>query len=442
MTDYSDVDAKIEEYGEIFDFYIEGGEMPPYAQNDNDPLVGYIQQVIDENPQIDSSDQTWVEVLKEGLLEYLEMLVIAFAEIQEQAQPEFAMIAGFAGAGIEGKFGQWGQVKAAIEGKYSKYQVDMAGFEQQLETAEPEAVMLALAEDWKDACEKYCEQRQMQVFQRSKEKWKQHIKEIGNTDYEERRRVAGIVYKNKDLKEIVELIGSEKESRKEEDNIIYAYLPQGARNGLPSEEIDRVETGDDIRRTLAAEFAMPDDIFYQKYVLKELQQLATLRNRSYKKTEQHNPKPRPNKGPIIVGVDTSGSMQGKPERIAKALLAELVNIAKRQRRSCYLIAFSVRIKTMDLGKRANKKELKRFLDSRFSGGTNPEDCFKEAIRMLETNEYEMADVLIISDFEMYENRDDFKCIAEAQKLGTRFYGLQIGAHSTAYDSAMDRKWKI
>ena len=29
MIDYTDVDAKLEEYGEAFDFYMECGEMPP-----------------------------------------------------------------------------------------------------------------------------------------------------------------------------------------------------------------------------------------------------------------------------------------------------------------------------------------------------------------------------------------------------------------------------
>ena len=58
MTDYTDTDTKLEEYSEIFDYYMEHGEMPPTASND-DCLIGYIQEVIDSNPQIDTSDSTW-----------------------------------------------------------------------------------------------------------------------------------------------------------------------------------------------------------------------------------------------------------------------------------------------------------------------------------------------------------------------------------------------
>ena len=42
MIDYTDVDAKLEEYSEAFDFYMECGEMPPTIPPD-DCLAGYMQ---------------------------------------------------------------------------------------------------------------------------------------------------------------------------------------------------------------------------------------------------------------------------------------------------------------------------------------------------------------------------------------------------------------
>ena len=35
MIDYTDVDAKLEEYSEAFDFYMECGEMPPSMPPDD-----------------------------------------------------------------------------------------------------------------------------------------------------------------------------------------------------------------------------------------------------------------------------------------------------------------------------------------------------------------------------------------------------------------------
>ena len=51
MIDYTDIDAKLEEYSEAFDFYMECGEMPPTMPPD-DCLAGYMQEVIDNNPQL------------------------------------------------------------------------------------------------------------------------------------------------------------------------------------------------------------------------------------------------------------------------------------------------------------------------------------------------------------------------------------------------------
>ncbi len=67
MIDYTDIDAKLDEYSEAFDFYMECGEMPPSMPED-DCLAGYMRNVIDSNPQIDGSDPTWVEILKDDLI--------------------------------------------------------------------------------------------------------------------------------------------------------------------------------------------------------------------------------------------------------------------------------------------------------------------------------------------------------------------------------------
>ena len=441
MIDYTDVDAKLEEYSEAFDFYMECGEMPPTMPKD-DSLAEYMQEVIDNNPQIDGSDPVWVEVLKEGLLSYFVQLIQLFSSIQQQAEKEMDFIHSFASASIEKKRELWGDVRNIISRKYSKYEVNLEGFTSQFATNETEAVLDALIGDWENACRERCEQQQMSILIKSKKRWEQSMNVIGNQDYEERRRISDKVYKSPVLKEIVEIIGRAKDSTKEEDNIIYSFLPKGVKSGLPSEDIDRIETGDNLQRTLAVEFAMPDDVFFSKYAEKGLQQLAPIRQRLPKKTELHCPKPRPKKGPIIVAVDTSGSMYGHPEEIAKSLLIQLVRMARKEFRSCYLITFSVRIKTIDLGRSANILKMKDFLNTRFTGGNGEEQLIIEALRILETGDYEMADVLIISDFIFNQpTQKDIDRVASAKSKGTRFYGLQINSSSTAYDPILDKKWK-
>ena len=60
------------------------------------------------------------------------------------------------------------------------------------------------------------------------------------------------------------------------------------------------------------------------------------------KVEQSKKKePRLEKGPIIVSIDTSGSMCGRPIELATCLLRQLLQMAKKQKRKCFLISFSV-----------------------------------------------------------------------------------------------------
>ena len=62
---------------------------------------------------------------------------------------------------------------------------------------------------------------------------------------------------------------------------------------------------------------------------------------------------------------------------------------------------------------------------------------------LNTDNYSMADVLIISDFEFnLPLSPTRKKIEEEQKKGTRFYGLQIGKVHNGYDTILDRIWRI
>lgn len=442
MTDYSDIDAHIGRYSDAFDFYMDEGEMPPYMPPD-DTLGGYMKTIIDKNPQIDGSDPVWVDVLKSNLLGYIGKQVTMYADVQRETEQELKIIDEFEKADIEKKRRMWGPVCKSIQAKYTQYDVDIPGFTRQFATADRDAVFSAMISDWRAAAMRHCVNRQNRLHEESKRRWELSMSEIAGVDYEERRRIADMTFKYPALQEIVDIIGRERDSADTEDNIIYTFLPTGVRTGLPSEDIDSIENGDNIHRSLPVEFAMPDDLFFKRFACKELQQLVPPRQRKPKKTEEHHPKPRPKKGPIIVGIDTSGSMHGKPEEVAKALLIELVKMARRDCRSCYLITFSVRVKTVDLGRSANLLRLKDFLDTHFTGGTNEQLLIVEALRLLETKEYEMADVLVISDFIFNSpNSNEVKRIEKAKLSGTKFYGLQINSTSQVFNTVLDKKWYV
>ena len=105
-------------------------------------------------------------------------------------------------------------------------------------------------------------------------------------------------------------------------------------------------------------------------------------------------------GPIIICVDTSGSMAGTPETIAKAVTLVMATRALQQARRCYLINFSTSIDTVDLSKGVGLLTILEFLQMSFHGGTDAAPALVEALMQLQRENYKQADVLIVSDFVM------------------------------------------
>ncbi|MCA9286941.1 MAG: VWA domain-containing protein [Phycisphaerales bacterium] len=142
-------------------------------------------------------------------------------------------------------------------------------------------------------------------------------------------------------------------------------------------------------------------------------------------------KKKQERGPIIVCLDTSGSMQGAPETVAKAVTLEAVRIAHAEQRDCFLYAFSGpgQIEPLDLSmRRGGIKELLAFLQCSFHGGTDVAEPMRKAIERVETAKWSRADVILISDGEFpipSTTEAQVRNAREARHL--RVHGLLIGA---------------
>lgn len=445
MIDYSDVDAKLEEYSNAFDAYMERGEMPQ-SIDPGDCLARYLQTVIDNNPQVDGSDLLWVEVMKEDLIAFFAILLEQFRALQLEAMKELGLIERFKTAPIEEKRMLWQEVSDTIESQYSKYEVNLSGYSAQFQTHDKEAVFSALTSDWENACRRKLDQKEHMVLDRSKLRFEQICQDSGTKDYEDRKKLNKYIYRHPQLKEIVDLIGREKDPSKEEkDTVVYRFMPTSVAKNSSVEELDRVESGNNLERVLPVELSMPEDLFFKRYATKELQQFSGPGKDKPKKIKEQRKDPRLTKGPIIVAIDTSGSMAGQPQKIAFSLLKQLLGMAKKQKRSCFLITFSVRSKSIDLAKPRNWGKVDKFLEQSFCGGTDGEQMLAESIRVLQQGTYEMADVLIISDFLFPVPAKETQDKIDTEKaLGTRFYGLRIGQYSSKeYESKiLDKMWTI
>ena len=144
------------------------------------------------------------------------------------------------------------------------------------------------------------------------------------------------------------------------------------------------------------------------------------------KEEERDVKKKDKKGPIIVCVDTSGSMAGTPECIAKAITLCMASIAYKQNRDCYLINFSTTIETFDFKPPKGIKDLIVFLKSSFHGGTDVMSALDEGLKMMQEGSYKKADLLVISDFIF--PMDDVQTLNKVKKQRQNdnyFYALSI-----------------
>lgn len=148
-------------------------------------------------------------------------------------------------------------------------------------------------------------------------------------------------------------------------------------------------------------------------------------------------------GPMILCVDTSGSMYGTPEHIAKAMTLFLGSQAKNQKRSYFVINFSTDIETFEINEQSGIADLIDFLGQSFHGGTDVAPALRYALQLMQQEKYEKADVLIISDFVMGDLSDDIlKAIYVQRKSKNKFNSLVIGDAfmSERLQTYFDHEW--
>jgi uncharacterized protein with von Willebrand factor type A (vWA) domain len=145
-------------------------------------------------------------------------------------------------------------------------------------------------------------------------------------------------------------------------------------------------------------------------------------------------KPADGRGPILVCLDTSGSMEGLPECVAKALVLESMRVAYAEKRACYLYAFSgpgdVLEHELSLTE-AGLGRLMAVLTMSFHGGTDVSAPLVRAVARLDEGGWGRADLLVVSDGEFPVSSSTRELIARARaQRGLRSHGILVGAGSS------------
>lgn len=186
-----------------------------------------------------------------------------------------------------------------------------------------------------------------------------------------------------------------------------------------SDEITDVERGGELGRLLPVELAK---IVHPRLQLVALRDLLERQSMQYALTGSEVL----GKGPMIVAIDKSGSMNGQPDEWATAVALALLQVAHRQRRPFALLCFDGGVKYesfVDVGSELPESGL--FVSC--GGGTSIDRVIQRAVDIIADHPGTLrrADIVIITDGG--SDSDSAPALRErAQGLGVTILGVGIG----------------
>ena len=153
-------------------------------------------------------------------------------------------------------------------------------------------------------------------------------------------------------------------------------------------------------------------------------------------SEKQGNKSNKNRGPMVICLDTSGSMAGLPENIAKASVLECLKVAYKEKRRCYVYLFGSKGEVSELDLTLDASDfnvLLNFLTMSFNGGTDVDEPLNKALQKCDSEEWYKADILLVSDGEFPVSSGLSRKISNRRKNhGLQVHGIQIGnSHYTS-----------
>lgn len=447
-------------YMQILDTYIETGECIK-LENIDDPLYSYLESVMND-PLIKIqvlSDDICAKYFYDAMMFFIVSCLARerFNEQRSQSEQE-SMIIVLEWSERKKKDG-WQALLKHIGGKYQQY-----GFDKRFYLEEfgkkgkyiDENFWNKMVDDWKEAYEEQRKKQQEEYINERDVKNILHSNMKSIPEYLQKNKVEkdefiqtwgvmGGLWNTYDFERIRKIVSVQKEypiivklANKmgriaDEEGDEEVYVGGGFFYQLEHSskcDIQGITIGSNLNALLPIELVQCtdeelEDLFTYKYLTNKLQifQCKSEITQPFRQLVTKSAKP---KGPIIVCLDTSKSMMGKPQKIANSLLIKLLEISDRQKRDCFLIAFSIAVYPIDI--RKERKRLFEFFSNVATGGTDATQMLELMFELLQSKkEYINADVLWISDFRIPLPSSDLQHrILKYRQTGTHFYGLQIG----------------
>lgn len=218
----------------------------------------------------------------------------------------------------------------------------------------------------------------------------------GGVDAERRLELGDRIMRSQKLRLLARLVGALREAAFEARRRRVARSPQ---------ELHAVTLGAELERLLPAEL-----LGLRRRDRGEIGRglhVDFLRRFSERQLLEYRLDAAAERGPMVVCVDGSGSMQGSKELWGKAVALTLMEIARREHRACLAIVFSsgeplFEVELLDKAKGGARRsvrdeEVLRFAEHFPGGGTDFEPPLERALAAVTAGSYRRGDVVFITD---------------------------------------------
>jgi len=221
--------------------------------------------------------------------------------------------------------------------------------------------------------------------------WGLEITNLKNEYVQNLEKYAKLVEKNDELNDILKLIGR--------IELEYGIKKQSI-SPMGRSEVHSITLSNDISRLLPTEAVKFHHPLLRKKLYADFTEGKLLTYNLRGKNWTAGPPKKRDQGPVVALVDTSGSMQGSPEIIAKSVILALTKKMLKQERDVKVIIFSGPGNTVEIeltSKKKMAKEFLRFLEGSFGGGTDFNTALKSGLESLKQPAFKGADLLFITD---------------------------------------------
>lgn len=280
--------------------------------------------------------------------------------------------------------------------------------------------------------------------------WDFKVGELEEHDINLLKRWVDFINDCKDIEIICDSMGRRVDAEKSLKNIEFKNTYRGTNKKISSkEDIEGIYFAKDIENVIPEELLLlcneeSEKLFKLKYIENKLMcfdKSAYVFNNNIECIVRAGYKD--GRGDMIICIDTSGSMKGINEYIAKAVMFKMVMQALSENRNAYLINFSTEIHTCKFTKENGIEDLIKFLKLSYHGGSDIYKALYEANRMMNTYNFINADVLVLSDFIMEDIPSNLIAMCSKQKnKGSRYFALSIGhfPFGYSYRKVFNRHW--